>query len=361
MKQTSPASSCALVLLAATALSATPLVGQEAVTAPPVVATVPPPAEQPAPASATPPAIVFAPRQEVVQQLPVRPSPVATPEAAPEQARTIPRAERRAPVASTVATAPVRSQVSAPDLDGPSAVAAAPLPVPQPPVATETLPPSAPVPAETPVVETTATTGTSMWTWVVGAAVILLAALGLLFSRRRRPTGYAEEPVYGAVPVAGVQPVVVPVAEAIATPAGVPATETFAERPWIRMTLEPTATEPRGSDMIMTYQLIVENEGPVDAHDVQISSFLFRDRESSPMEQLLIDPRALRGRVDVPAGRSVRVEASVVVPGSEEARIVADARYPLPDGGEGHLAARFAVDTASAEMETRVDDVLDRV
>ncbi len=197
--------------------------------------------------------------------------------------------------------------------------------------------------------------------WIVGGIVALLAIVGLLFGRRR---GAVDEEF---VEAAYVPPVAAPlaaaphVAEPVAQPVAAPVTSASDERPWIRMTLEPTATEAHGDASIMTYQLIVENEGPVDAHDVQVSSFLMRDASASPMEDALIAAKPMRGRIDVPSGSSVRVEASVVVEDASEAKIVADARYPLPGGGEGHLAARFAVDTAAAGLTTRVDKVLERV
>jgi MYXO-CTERM domain-containing protein len=220
------------------------------------------------------------------------------------------------------------------------------------------------VPATAPVVETTrtATTG-SPWMWIVGGIVVLLAIAGLLLGRRRRPVDDNDAIAYAPTIIAPVAaPAPMPMAEAmpVIEEASAPAVAASDARPWIRMTLEPTATETHGDASIMTYQLIVENEGPVDARDVQVSSFLLRDASSSPMEDALIRATPLRGRIDVPSGGSVRVEASVVVSDEKEAKIVADARYPLPDGGEGHLAARFAVDTGTDELATRVDRILER-
>ncbi len=214
---------------------------------------------------------------------------------------------------------------------------------------------------------TPAREGIPTWLWLVGAAILLLAAFGLITRSRRRSVATYVEPAY--VEPAYVEPAydaapVVPVAtEPVAV--AVPVEPGSVERPWIRMTLEPTSNEVRDDGNVITYHLIVENEGPVDAHNVEVSSFLFSEGRSSAAEQSLIETKALRGRIDVPAGGSVLVEGSVVVQDAAtydgEAKIVADARYPLPGGGEGHLAARFAVDAASDAMTTRVDDVLERV
>jgi hypothetical protein len=379
MKQTLTASPRAMVLLAATALSSTPLLAQEAGSAPPpVTATVPAPAAQPAPTAAhapvAPAAPVFAPRQEVVQPLPVRPQPIATPEAAEVAATEPRRAARSAPSARTAAqlrpaisprsapVAPVADPSPATPVAAPVGAETAPLP-PLTPVAD--VPAETSVPATAPVVEPTNTATTvAPWMWIVGGLLVVLAIAGLLLGRRRRPVSEDDSIAYAPTIVAPVAaPAAVPMAEAMPIVEEMPAPAVAAsdERPWIRITLEPTATETHGDASIMTYQLIVENEGPVDARDVQVSSFLLRDGASSPMEGALIGAKPLRGRIDVPSGGSVRVEASVTVEHRTEARIVADARYPLPDGGEGHLAARFAVDTGSDDLVTRVDKVLERV
>ena len=348
MKHTHTASPRALVLLAASALSSAPLLAQEVTSAPPPVsATVPAPPVQTAPAPA--PAPVFAPRQEVVQPLPVRPAPVVDAET-DVAATPAPRATARKTARSATVTRSTSAARPAPVIASPESVPSVtpvPVPVSAAPVAVEPIPPVEHVaPAATVAKTSTVQTDTAPWMWIAGVVGALLVAIGALLLSRRRRVDDDEEVIESAYTT---DPVVAP------------ATSAFAERPWIRMTLEPTSTEQSASGTVMTYQLIVENEGPVDAHDVQISSFLLKDGKSSPLADSLIDPRALRGRIDVAAGRSVRVEASVVVADDREAKIVADARYPLPGGGEGHLAARFAVDAASVEMTTRVDDVLERV
>ncbi len=366
MKHISPASPRALFLLAATALCSTPLLAQEAGTPPPVVATVPPPAAQPSPPPAVPAAPTFAPRQEVVQPLPARPAPVATPE--PDESGPVASPARSAPRPARARTEP-RAVAAAPA----TTPAPAAEPVPTPPAALAADAPAEPdagaapapetaAPAIAPADATPARDGIPTWLWVVGGAILLLAALGLTArTRRRSGATYVEpayvEPAYDAAPAVPVA--TEPVAVAVAPD------PSDAERPWIRMTLEPTSNEARDDGNVISYHLIVENEGPVDARNVEVSSFLFSDVNSSAAEQALIGTKALRGRIDVPAGGSVRVEGHVVVQDTAtsdgEAKIVADARYPLPGGGEGHLAARFAVDAASDIMSTRVDDVLERV
>jgi hypothetical protein len=48
------------------------------------------------------------------------------------------------------------------------------------------------------------------------------------------------------------------------------------------------------------------------------------------------------------------------VPEGVDPKIVADARYPLPDGGQGRLAALFGIDLSSPEAAAQVEDVLER-
>lgn len=42
-------------------------------------------------------------------------------------------------------------------------------------------------------------------------------------------------------------------------------------------------------------------------------------------------------------------------------KLIADARYALPDGSEGHLAAKFGIDLSDPDRPAHVEDVLDRV
>ena len=142
---------------------------------------------------------------------------------------------------------------------------------------------------------------------------------------------------------------------------GAPVAEVdLAERPWIRLMLQPTRTEGHGGEMIVEYELTVENEGLVPANDVRVSSFL-TGMKSVSLSDALANGQSQTHRVDIAAGSSISLPGKVTVRAGVDPKIVADARYPLPDGGEGHLAARFGIDMSSPESAAEVEDVLERV
>lgn len=364
------------LLLAAVALPATPLLAQEVAAPPAVTETVAPPAPAPEAAPAPAPtaqAPVFAPKQEVVQPLPPRPAPpvVAEEEAALEAAT------RAQPVRRAARTAP--EPVAAAPAAAPAAVAPAPVAAPVvPEAAPTTIPvetgPTEPVAADTAATTTTETTTTSTpWMWI-GLGIVALAALALVFLRRRKP----EEEVYYEEPVA-VEPVVVatpvvaaPVVDPVLTkapfePAPVvtaPVTKPVAattvsedERPWIGLSVWPK----EASAGTVQYDLVVENVGDVEAHDVRVSSLIIDGTRSTPMESALIEDAETRS-IDIGAGHSIPIAQTIAVEDGKAPHILAEARYPLPGGGEGHIAARFALDTAEdGSVEARLDDLLERV
>ena len=74
------------------------------------------------------------------------------------------------------------------------------------------------------------------------------------------------------------------------------------------------------------------------------------------MERMLIDPpaNAALGQLTIPPGHGARIAASIAIPRSGFGApvlpvVVADARYPLPDGGEGRISASFAVGRAAGD------------
>lgn len=185
-----------------------------------------------------------------------------------------------------------------------------------------------------------------MWLWgALGLGAIALL-IGLFVSRRRRDAYALDygEPSYVAVDETGA-----PVPEV-----------NLNERPWIRLMLQPTGTASNGDRQTVDYQVIVENEGHVPAHDVRISSFP-AGTKASDIVSGLAKVTAQTHQLDIAAGGSVPVNGTVTVPEGTDPRLVIDARYPLPDGTEGHLAARFGIDVSSDDLEVRVEDVLERV
>lgn len=182
--------------------------------------------------------------------------------------------------------------------------------------------------------------------WVAAAIGMVVALFGFLFLRRRRDEG---ELVYGT-------PSYAPVDE---TGAPMPNVD-LAKRPWIRLTLQPTRAQNSGDRQTVDYQLIVENDGMVPAHDVRVSSFLTGAKGSSTAGGLGIDQVKMH-HIDVEPGASVPLAGKVTARDGSKPKIVADARYLLPDGGEGHIAARFGIDMSTPEGSAEVEDVLERV
>lgn len=357
-----------VALIAVSAISFNPANAQDAApqTVTPPAAQVPATAPAPQPAASAP---VFTPRQEVVQPLPVKLVPptivdeVVTPE--PAAARAQPRNARAAqrpavarnPVAVRAATTPVaQTQPAAtptvaatpPELNAPAQApieAAEPLPVANEPATSDT-----PVDASAPV-----RTRSALWIALLALGAIVIA--GFLFARKRRSGGLMADD--GALVYDHDKTAEVPQAAAVAQPI----TETGIDldaRPWIRLSLQPTRGEANGNHQAVDFDLIVENEGRVIARDVQVSSYL-TELDKSLIAGAARDGQSTMTRVDIAAGESVTIAGSVSVRAGVDPHLVADARYPLPNGGEGHLAARFGIDMTSQIMEAHVEDVLERV
>jgi hypothetical protein len=206
--------------------------------------------------------------------------------------------------------------------------------------------------------------------WIVGGLIALGAIIALMFSRRRRPADEViyEEPVYVA-PTVAAAPVVDPVltAPVYTPPVGPKAVAPVAddERPWIGLSLQATGSNARGEEDLVEYNLIVENAGEVLAHDVRVSTFLIDGRtKSSASETALIDAvgETQSRFIDLAAGSSVPIASTLSVPHGVDPCIMAEAHYPLPGGGEGHIAARFVIESGAGDtIEARLDDVLERV
>ncbi len=206
--------------------------------------------------------------------------------------------------------------------------------------------------------------------WIVGGLIALGAIIALMFSRRRRPVDEViyEEPVYVA-PTVAAAPVVDPVLTVpVYTPPVAPkavAPVADDERPWIGLSLQATGSNARGEEDLVEYNLIVENAGEVMANDVRISTFLIDGRtNSSGSETVLIDAvgETQSRFIDLAPGSSVPIASTLSVPHGVDPCIMAEAHYPLPGGGEGHIAARFVIENGKGDtIEARLDDVLERV
>ncbi|CAM3105566.1 hypothetical protein SPAN111604_03810 [Sphingomonas antarctica] len=349
-------------LLAAAALPFTPAVAQEVslptVSAPPAAAPAPAPAPQAAPA------MVFAPQKAVVQAAPP-PGPQADDLARQAQADAAARRTARRAPAPVRAAAPVRPATVTPAQAGAATNVNAPTPV--APVATAATPAATPPVNETPLVaapapttpvatqQTTTTTQSSFnWLWAA-LGVGVLAVLGaLVFFRRRRDEElvydepvYVEEPVY-AEPVAVAEPLIAEpvVAEPLTT-----------DRPQIEIGIRPIRAGSDNGQARVDYEVIVENAGALDARDVTVTSWLLNG-ESSDAERDIIE-----SHVDVAAGEATTVVGTASVDTDRATFrpvVAADARYTLPDGSQGHIAARFAVGVDGGEPGRITPIVLDR-
>jgi len=344
MTQTSHLRSAALVaLIGAAALPLNPLLAQDATVAPAAAAPAPPPVAPAASGSDSASSSLF-PKVAVPNMAPATAStasdggPATQPLSKPRSSRTVASRslERkvepaRAP-AKPVQTAAVPEAVPAAPPAAAPLVAAPAAPAPTPAVAQA---PTQPVPARAAARTAHADEkGNPAWVLLAAGAVILAVLAGVVaMLRRRKEHILADEDI-------------------------LPAGETAAavdldERPWIRMMLQPVAAESRGEEQTVDYELIIENEGHVPARNVRVSSFLAHGDAASSI------PAQTR-HVDIGPGASVPLPGRITVPEGVDPKIVADARYPLPDGGQGRLAALFGIDLSSPEAAAQVEDVLER-
>lgn len=357
-----PVALAALIVAAATALN--PVFAQDAATtvqAPPVAAPAPAP---PAPEAAAPaPAPVFAPKQEVAQPTPPRaeaPAPAVADSAATAEPAPRAPASRVAPAISATrarpatrpavaAVAPVAQTSSAEVINQatpvPSATEPADSSVAVPtdaPVAA--LPETAPAAVDAvPVESNTSSITPILWIALAIGLIALIAGYIMRGRRRRRNELVYETVAYDEAP-----------AVAAAAPVD------LQERPWIRLALQPIGSTLADGAHTIEYDLIVENEGKLPASDVRVSSYLTGARSSS-LGDALANGQAQTQHINVAAGESVTLYGKVIAPDGSDPRIVADARYLLPNGTDGHLAARFVIDMSAPKPAAEVEDVMERV
>lgn len=193
------------------------------------------------------------------------------------------------------------------------------------------------------------------WAMLAVPLLAILALVAFLVSRRRRAsTDTFEETYYEPVEEA---PIAVEPA-AYAAPVAAVASDEAAGRPWIDIGLRPIRAEDS-----LEVEVTVSNSGDAPAHDVRVSTWMLNGSESSEGEQALIEARsgAQIATVDVAAGDDRSVDTTVALPNDATTPIlVAEARYPLPLGGEGRIAATFEIDVTEGDVEARLHDVLER-
>lgn len=376
-------------LVPALILFAAPAVAQETPPAPPPPVAVEQPAV-PAPiqTTVTPPA--------VVPTLGIQPSTAlddavagAAPAARPVAVRPAPVrhvAQARNEAARVTRPAPATSVVAMP---APVARSPAPAAVSSPPPVAATATDTAQTPTQDSGVA-------ALWPWLVAGVVALLAIFGLVASRRRKredvgqatyaaQPAYIEEPVAAPLPMAEAFPAHAPIVThepqflrpapvahdivtneeapvAIADSAELVAPDAaevdaltagaapVADRPWLEMAMRPVRAGTNSDEAVVEIELTVGNAGSVAANDVRISTFMFAGApDSGEMERMLVE-RDAGGvpPVTIQPGEGTMLEATLALPrealdGELSPVIVADARYPLPGGGEGRTSASFRI------------------
>ncbi|MES1970941.1 MAG: hypothetical protein V4472_00675 [Pseudomonadota bacterium] len=385
-------------LIPATLLLAAPGLAQEVQTAPPPVtqAVTPPPVVPtiaPSVPTAAAPVAVAPPTVEAVAPEPE----TAAPARAARTARPAPRVARNAAPAHA---APVRSEPVAPVAAAPAPAPAevTPAPVVQQPVEATAPAPTAPA---TTTQSSTTPEAAPAWPWLVGGALILFGAIAWFLLRRRRATEeeydeapYADVAREEAAPIRR-EPVAVAAAAApsflhpapvdrtpveaapiatVTAPAAVAAEEAelaepeaddvaalteatapVADRPWLEFALRPVRAGTNVDEALVEIELTVGNSGSIAAKDVRISTFMFASEPatSTEMERMLLERGADGAQaVTIEPGEGTRIDATLglskaglieTTSGSIRPIVVAEARYPLPDGTEGRTSASFTI------------------
>lgn len=380
----------AILALVAPVLLTPSALAQDA--APPTVrATVPqPPASTSADAPAAVSRTVLSPEAQAALDEAREARPDRQPRATPPRP-----VARRETASSTNAPAPA----AAPTLASP--------PVPIPPPASEAVAPNPPPPA--PAADDAATTTdataateertgeTPLWPLALILGLIVLAGVGYHLWNRRRTnaafSGQYEPEVDYYAPAdpapAHADPVSTPVAPAYAEPtaalARVDATGSpgaayavaedaslthasaddltaltaaappIHDRPWLEFALRPVRAGATADEVVVEIELTVANSGTTAAEDVRVSTFMLAEGDAADVARRIAGPPA-DGAVDavtIQPGEGTRIDATLAASRADIRAagitpvVVADARYPLMDGGEGRTSAAFLVGVAA--------------
>jgi hypothetical protein len=355
------------LLLAAAAI---PAAAQETVTPPTITPAPAPsatPAPSPAPAPAATPSIEFAPQAPVVQTAPPpAPPPESVRNPAPEPAaeRTTRRSAAPTPRAAPAVRAEVAAPAAAPVETAPEAAAPVETPAPVAAVAPADEQSAADQAAATPApAETEEVSSGAAWA-ILGlalAAIVGLIAFLIMRRRKRSDSDMFDYDESVAEPEPEPEVAIAPpmVAAAPLVPETLAVVDHNAARPWIDIGLRPIRAE---SDGALDVEVTVSNSGEVEASDVRVSTWML-NAGSSDGEQALIEARsdAQVATVDVAAGAEQAVDTRVNLPeGTSSPLLVAEARYPLPSGGEGRIAATFEIAVGDETPEARLHDVIER-
>jgi hypothetical protein len=364
-------------LFAAAVLSTAPVFAQDTAAPPPVINAPPPvisPAPAPAPAPAATPAPVAAAPAPAPTVTRAAPAPAARP-----AARVARAASARAPAPRARAVTPAPAAAPAPAAPVPVSVEPAALPAGVTPALT-------PGGADIPQVGAASRSETGgrlgILPWLIAGA-LLIAGAAMLFARRRRDEVYEqdayedeqaayEEPAIVPVPTDAFAPVAPVAVGAILADEDVSAAEPDredvaalaadsapeADRPWLEFLMRPVRAGTNEEDAVVEFELTVGNTGSRAARDVRISTWMVAAGAASDMERSLIEPPAdaQHSEVSIEPGDGARVDGSIALPkeglrGPVLPVVVADARYTLPNGGEGRTSASFAVGLPSGEGE----------
>lgn len=319
---------------------------------------------------------------------------------------TRPAATRSAP--ARAAPAPTAAAPAAAPAAPPPPAAATPEPIATPEDAPDPAENAAPPLAVDNAAETqSATTEPDgpPWLLIILGVLIVAGIAAFAMSRRRRDPDLVERPIATA-PIAepyvepvAVAPVAVPVPEVEPesepfVPASLAETPTVAEptepvdvapalaedatveepedadvaaltagspagdRPWLELAMRPIRAGTNVDQALVEIELTVGNAGTVAAEDVRISTFMLPAGSEVELDRLLSQSRvdAAVEPLTIAAGEGTRVDATLALPRAElmandattfQPVVVADARYRLPDGGEGRTSASFIVGIAS--------------